>query len=526
MVMLHRARGSIAKLAVLCIASGACLLALPASSVSKELRGRGDFDFYLDRALFWRGGETQIQELYFRFTNRDIKFKPSEDKFHSKLDFAIVVKDEAGKSQVDENFTMDFYEDDEAKIESPLHFQMVIKRYQLPPGKYELTCTVTDIHSPKVTVLAMVKRRHKTSELRGVPLNIPRIEPDLISLSDPMFLWLVQRNGGAPVYHPNPARMYGLYKDSLEVYMELYVPDSVSALGTLGFESSVLNSKGEVVKRSRIPLKRRGETAGGDIPGSIGNFDLYPLLVREDLTAFTAGGYSLYANIKIESKLIGRFRCGSFNIAWDLRTWEAPRRNYLAEARFLIGDKAFEEFRYKSIGDQEQMLKELWSKLDPTPNTSENEAYIEFMERLEYVNTYYADYQEGFFTDRGLIYLKYGEPDEIVAEVVPLNREALSDALDKVEDRFHPVSYSTHGARGSFKGPSKDIIVDPRKIGAVGEGGNVAYPYELWIYNRSGNPILERDRVLEADIGLRFIFIDREGYGHYKLESSSSTTDK
>ena len=59
-----------------------------------------------------------------------------------------------------------------------------------------------------------------------------------------------------------------------------------------------------------------------------------------------------------------------------------------------------------------------------------------------------------------------------------------------------------------------------------GEQGDVGYPYELWTYNGGGDPILERDRSLEPDIGLRFIFIDTEGYGRYKLESSSSMMNK
>jgi len=59
-------------------------------------------------------------------------------------------------------------------------------------------------------------------------------------------------------------------------------------------------------------------------------------------------------------------------------------------------------------------------------------------------------------------------------------------------------------------------------VGTIGEGGNTGYPYELWIYNGSGKPILTRDRVMDPEIGMRYLFIDREGYGRYTLESSSS----
>jgi hypothetical protein len=60
----------------------------------------------------------------------------------------------------------------------------------------------------------------------------------------------------------------------------------------------------------------------------------------------------------------------------------------------------------------------------------------------------------------------------------------------------------------------------------VGEQGNVGYPYELWIYEAGGKPIRERDKAMEQDIGMRFIFIDTDGYGRYKLESSSIMMSK
>jgi GWxTD domain-containing protein len=155
-----------------------------------------------------------------------------------------------------------------------------------------------------------------------------------------------------------------------------------------------------------------------------------------------------------------------------------------------------------------------------------NEAYDKFIERLTYVNARFVDYQLGVFTDRGLIYLKYGPPDDKIVDVLPANRESASDAFEVVRDRFHTVNFSVSGGRAGYSTPSRDIIVDPRRVSAVGEGGNVAYPYELWIYLGSGDPIRERDQNMESDQGLRFIFVDREGWGRYKLESSSAMAPK
>jgi len=511
------------------IVVGLCILfsvSIPPVS-AKEIKGRGDFDLYFDEAVFLRPGGKLIQEIYIRVLNSEIKFEPKDGGYAAKLGFNISIADEKGRIRVNDSFDLDITENDQKRTLSPVDFQTVIKRYELVPGKYYFSCSVTDLLSPKLSVVSMIGKRHKMSEIDRLVLHVPSIDANAVNISDAMFLWDVERKDGRVVYHPNPLRMYGLYKDSLEVYLEVYLPAHMDTAKTVGVEAILLDEKGEELARTPHPLDPRGGRKMEPVRAGEPPILCFPVLFREDLTVFPAGGYALYANIRVDGNLVGRYRCGVFSVAWDLRTWEASRRTYLAEARFLLGDKEYKQFLGKSLGEREKMLHALWESLDPTPNSGGNEAYEEFLSRLNYVNTHYSDYQQGAFTDRGLIYMKYGAPDEILAEVIPINRESVSDALDKIDNRFHPVSFSAHGVRGTYDGsPTKDVIIDPRRIGAVGEGGNVAYPFELWVYNKSGQPILERDRALEPDIGLRFIFIDREGYGRYKLESSSSMTDK
>jgi GWxTD domain-containing protein len=282
----------------------------------------------------------------------------------------------------------------------------------------------------------------------------------------------------------------------------------------------ILDGDGALIKQAALTLSQGGR-------GREGGLVTYPILIQEDLNTLKAGNYTLYLNAGLSDQLFVRTRAGGFSVAWDLRTWEVSRQSYIEEARFLLSDGDFGKFQKLSLGEQEKALQDMWQKLDPDPSTGLNEAYREFLLRLEYVNANYSDYQTGLFSDRGLIYLKYGPPDEVEVDVVPKNRESLSDALQKVDDKYHAVNYTNTGAsRLKFARPGDNIFVDPRRLGMVGEQGDVGYPYELWTYNDAGDPILERDRGLEPEIGMRFIFIDTEGYGRYKLETSSTMLNK
>jgi GWxTD domain-containing protein len=499
------------------------VLALAAAAVPErpaaETVGWGDFEIFLDNAAFRSPSGGSTEEIYIRVRNSGVRFKEVRGKLEAKLRLRITVVDSTAKTVASEDRDVFFTTTEPEEASSPLRFNTIIEKLDLAPGKYLLTCVVEDLYAPKLSVVGFLKDRLKSVRIADYPLTVPRFAADAVSVSDARFLWEVDRASPGTAYVPNPPRLYGLYRDSLRVYVETYTQASLAGTEGLRFGMEVLDEKGEKVRKAALPLPARGSTADGTLV-------TYPLLIQEDLNTLPAGSYTLFLSAGAAEGLLVRMRAGRFSIAWDLRTWEIAHRDYLAEARFLLADRDFSAFAALPLGEQEKTLAETWKSLDPDPATGVNEAYEKFVERREYVNAMYSDYQTGIFSDRGLIYLKYGPPDELEVDVVPQNRESLSDALEKVDDKFHPIDYSNTGSRLRYARPGDNIFVDPKRLGMVGEQGDVGYPYELWTYNAGGDPILERDRALEQDIGLRFIFIDTEGYGRYKLESSSSMMSK
>jgi GWxTD domain-containing protein len=493
--------------------------ALSVPRAGAETVARGDFEVFLDSASFRTPDGGSVEEVYLRIRNSGLRFKASRGGMESRVRLSVTVLDAAGHAVISETEEMTLREADKDAAESPLRFHTVIKRYALKPGAYRLSCIAEDLNSPKVTLVGLIRGSHRTARVEGYPVVVPEFPPGAVSVSDAKFLWEIAADASHTVYHPNPPRLYGLYRDSLRVYVESYVPDSLAVSGELFFGMEILDPQGEVIKEVALGLGKRAAPAPGGLV-------TYPIVIQEDVNSLAGGSYTLYLTAGLPDQLLVRMRAGGFNVAWDLRTWEVSRRTYLDEARFLLSDREFDEFEKLTLGEQGAMLEKTWKNLDPDASTGVNEAYEKFVARLEYVNAKYSDYQTGLFSDRGLVYLKYGPPDDLEVDVVPKNRESLSDAMQKIDDKFHPINYSNSGARLKFARPGQNILVDPRHLGMVGEQGDVGYPYELWTYNGGGDPLLERDRGLEADIGMRFIFVDTQGYGRYKLETSSTMMNK
>lgn len=481
--------------------------------------GRGDFDFYLDTAAFRDRDDKVLTEISLRIPSRALKYTEQKGEWKSTVALSILIVDDAGKDILRRGEKVTFTEATEQGADSPITFETVIKQVHLPPGGYWLSCRVEDVNAPKVSVVGMLKNQFKTSIMSRARINLPEIPTDEPSFSNALFVWDINpKESGLLKYRPNPSRIYGLYRDSLNVYVELYLPPSMANAPTFDFRTEIVSPNGDLVRESKLTLPNPKPSSEA--------ITTYPVVLREDLSQVRAGNYTLYLTFALEGNTLARVRGGDFSVAWDLRTWETPRREYLAEARFLLGDREFKTFETKTPGDQERILDALWKSFDPDTLTGNNEAYDIFIERLDYVKAHYADESIAIYSPRADIYLRYGPPDEIVEDVIPTNYETLGEAEQVIDNPYHPLNMSSSN--------QKIYKVPKTRNALAGEGSSARYrpedntgaPYELWIYNGAGNPILARDRVTEREPTTRFLFIDRDGHGVYKLEKSSSISNK
>jgi GWxTD domain-containing protein len=84
-------------------------------------------------------------------------------------------------------------------------------------------------------------------------------------------------------------------------------------------------------------------------------------------------------------------------------------------AAYIITAEEERLFRQlKSDEEREQFIEQFWLRRDPNPETEKNEFREEHYERIAYANQNFAvDGVPGWQTDRGIIYITYGKPDEI-----------------------------------------------------------------------------------------------------------------
>ena len=105
----------------------------------------------------------------------------------------------------------------------------------------------------------------------------------------------------------------------------------------------------------------------------------------------------------------------------------------LKQMRYILSNEERKDIKNRLKDDKEQLFYILWKERDPTPETEYNELMEEYFQRVEYVNEHFSGWQPGWETDRGMIYILFGPPDEIQRS----NPTSMSNAVYQIWSYFN-----------------------------------------------------------------------------------------
>ena len=85
----------------------------------------------------------------------------------------------------------------------------------------------------------------------------------------------------------------------------------------------------------------------------------------------------------------------------------------IKQMKYIIDDDKYKSSNKKFRKDKENLFYSLWKDMDPTPNTDFNELMDEYYKRVLYANENFDGWKDGWETDRGMIYILFGPPDQV-----------------------------------------------------------------------------------------------------------------
>jgi GWxTD domain-containing protein len=85
----------------------------------------------------------------------------------------------------------------------------------------------------------------------------------------------------------------------------------------------------------------------------------------------------------------------------------------LAVLEIIATSEELKELKTAAPEDRAKAWTDFWKKRDPTPGTETNEAMEEYLRRMHYAIANFSNLEPGWKTDRGRVYIRYGQPDQV-----------------------------------------------------------------------------------------------------------------
>jgi GWxTD domain-containing protein len=310
---------------------------------------------------------------------------------------------------------------DKFRLLSPAGARIVdfvdLKRYPLPQGDYKLRVEVTDANLPEKT------RRYSAN------LNLEFPEAKLAQSDIQLLAAVSPSTEQGPMVkndllmEPLPFNYYGRGANLLTFYQEIYNSDQAIAQP---FVVSYRIDKIENDKAETMMLSHKRQD-----PAAIN-----PLLLRMDISDLPSGNYQLVVDVRNRERELLSSNAMVFqrsNPLVDAQNFEEAMATVTIEEEF-VQKLTPEELEYSlraitpllpqrdvelvdiimrndSLRAQRMYLYGFWlreNRVDP------EKTYREFMEVAAAVDQMFeSGFRHGFETDRGYMYIKYGQPSDI-----------------------------------------------------------------------------------------------------------------
>jgi GWxTD domain-containing protein len=221
--------------------------------------------------------------------------------------------------------------------------------------------------------------------------------------------------------YPNPLKEISAEKPTLYLYSEIYKAKTISPEG-LNIRYTIYNAKNEIefeyskqktivadaqVETISIPLDAI-ETGVYTIEMCVSNNNNSDSIIKKNIF------YLINSNMESSERKYYT-EDEQFDLS-EFATYSIDRIELEFEQSKIIASKD-ELATWDKLTDtkaKQRFLFRFWLTRNPAPENQYNTELAAFRERIKYVNTYFSRGGDvnGWKSDRGKIYIKYGEPDE------------------------------------------------------------------------------------------------------------------
>jgi GWxTD domain-containing protein len=346
---------------------------------------RGEPNYYQDFLNFASdsAGVTRT-DIFIQVPYDEVQFVLSGQNFVATYTVNVsVYNEDKDKLIMEKSWTEKLESNNFDQTTSRNNFNLSMRSFLLTPAKYVIRTSIDDKESSRNYV--------SENEFLVRDLSSPFAVSDILILAKSDTL-----TAGSKIL-PNISRNVSVSKTGIPIFMEIYS----EAERTVNIEYAILDEKKKVISQN---FKSQEVDTGTtrvfytfkDTSLALGTYTMYVAVKGKD-------GENLSQVNKVFSS---RWAGIPFNIS-DL-------------------DKAIQQMVYIATQDELDYIKKadtrdekvkrylaFWKKKDPVPESEDNEIFYEYYRRVDYANKNFSHYSEGWRTDRGMVFIILGSPNNV-----------------------------------------------------------------------------------------------------------------
>lgn len=378
---------------------------------------KNDLNFEFDYARFKYDATSVYIEFYYDLNPRNMVATPIPDGHKVEAIVHVEMKDLSAdtfyinKNWKIENVLIDSLNGSNAKSLTGV-FGFVI-----PEGEYSIFVKAYDAKNPelvktineKIKIVPFHEDKFSVSDIQ-LASNIKKDNSDPLSLFYKNTLEVI----------PNPSMVYSEKSPVAFYYSELYnmVVEDPNADFTL--QKLLYNSAGVPVYKNEKKIKQGAKSI---VEYGLLNLVKYPtdsynfvlsLIDNGTQQAFvSAKRFYFYNPNVVDSSSLKRIDAGLIGSEFAVFSLEECDLMF-DQVRYIAIQKEIDQFKtLNTLEGKREFLFNFWKNRDSSPETPLNEFKNEYMRRLEFVNRNFTiSVRKGYKTERGRVYLTYGEPDQ------------------------------------------------------------------------------------------------------------------
>lgn len=349
--------------------------------------------FYFDAVFFKGDADTNIRlDVFVVVPYQALNFVKIKEIYSSKYTCNISITDSLFNIIDSKKFEKTLVEDNYNKSQGGTGaYDYSQNIFNLIKGKYFVKVSITDDRNNRVY--------ERTRAISPVNFNDYNF-----SLSSIMLLSRVEENEGKYKITPHISDEVGDFKEGYFAFFEIY---SKNTPLNCNFLYTILNKEGkEIYKSKTLKYEVMNKTSR----------HFLKIINPENITE----GKHILRIYALKSTADTNF---SENDVVAIAERSIKFQRTFAGVILKDIDKSIKQLRYiaiqsemdlieagSTIEERQKRFEAFWKKFDPSPNTDRNEAFEEYYSRIDYANKNFKSYGEGWRSDKGMVYVVYGQP--------------------------------------------------------------------------------------------------------------------